>query len=371
VLEHPVGDAPPASFKSGTEMSTQPPQHPGGHAPWQGPEGARAQEGALSRAQVRVVRGGVVCHQSVETVDETTTFHKLFGRVGNEHMASDETYTTKVAQPGTNPAAAMNGRDVSPDAPAAAAIKAHGALVIFTLEPSNGSKAKNDKLVGGMVSRKLLDSGVEQTKIGLLEKVDVVFGLLIIVNGAVIGLECDYGPRDGFHPAWYGVEVFFCLAFLIEMGLRMTLSGLRGYFEDHWNKFDFVLVLTSVVDTVFLTWLPKSEGQGAVRVMVVLRIFRLFRLCRILRLLRAFKELWLLVKGLMEAMKTLVWTALLLFIILYMASIFIVQIVGENSEAWGDDQEQIEEWFGGMPESMFTLFQVMTMEGWGTIARTV
>jgi hypothetical protein len=54
-----------------------------------------------------------------------------------------------------------------------------------------------------------------------------------------------------------------------------------------------------------------------------------------------------------------------------MASIFIVQIVGENSEAWGDDQEQIEEWFGGMPESMFTLFQVMTMEGWGTIARTV
>ena len=37
-------------------------------------------------------------------------------------------------------------------------------------------------------------------------------------------------------------------------------------------------------------------------------MFRLFRLCRILRLLRAFKELWLLVKGLVEATKTLVRT---------------------------------------------------------------
>merc|ERR1719235_3022826 len=151
----------------------------------------------------------------------------------------------------------------------------------------------------------------------------------------------------------------------------MNILGVCAYFQDHWNKFDFFLVMTSVLDTVILTWLPKSDGQGAVRVMAVLRIFRLFRLCRILRLLRAFKELWLLVKGLMEAMKTLVWTALLLFIILYMASIFIVQMVGENSDDWGEDKEQIDEWFGGMSESMFTLFQIMTMEGWGTIARTV
>jgi voltage-gated sodium channel len=323
------------------------------------------------------MRGNDVCHQSVEQVDDSTTFDKLFSRVGAAHIASGEKYTTKVAQPGSGDSRNWRVPEVNPDALAAATIKASGPLVVFTLEPGEGANGQpanqnNDKLVKSMVSRRLLQGDDKQElKVGLEEKVDVVFGLLIVINGAVIGLECDYAPRDVFSLPWYVVEVFFCIAFIIEMVLRMHLLGICGYFLDHWNKFDFFLVMTSVLDTCILTWLPKTDGQGAVRVMAVLRIFRLFRLCRILRLLRAFKELWLLVKGLMEAMKTLVWTALLLFIILYMASIFIVQMVGENAEDWGEDRAQIEEWFGGMPESMFTLFQVMTMEGWGTIARLV
>jgi hypothetical protein len=262
--------------------------------------------GASSRAQVRVVRGGAVCHQSVETVDENTTFDKLFSRVGAAHLDSGEKFTTKVAQPGTNPTATLNIPEVNPDALAAATIKANGALVIFTLEPNDGSGAKNDKLVNAMVSRKLLGGKDEKLQLGVNEKVDIVFGALIVINGGVIGLETDYGPRGEFSLPWYMVEVFFCVAFVIEMVLRMNILGICAYFQDHWNKFDFFLVMTSVLDTMILTWLPKSDGQGAVRVMVVLRIFRLFRLCRILRLRRAFKELWLLVKGLMEAMKTLV-----------------------------------------------------------------
>merc|ERR1719324_2115043 len=56
-----------------------------------------------------------------------------------------------------------------------------------------------------------------------------------------------------------------------------------------------------------------SGGDG-LNVVGAMRILRLARLARIFRLLRFFKELWLLVAGVLDAMRTLIWAWLLMFL---------------------------------------------------------
>ena len=83
-------------------------------------------------------------------------------------------------------------------------------------------------------------------------------------------------------------------------------------------------------------------------------------LVRLVKLLRQFKELYLLVNGMLEQAKTLVWVQVLLLIILYVAGIIFTILIGQNSDpriqyrgVWSKD-----DYWGSVTKSMFTLFQV-------------
>jgi len=99
----------------------------------------------------------------------------------------------------------------------------------------------------------------------------------------------------------------------------------------------------------------------------VVRVVRLARLVRTIRLIRLFKDLWLLVAGIFEAMWTLLWTWVLLFMLVYIFGIFTTRTIGQQSSE-ADDPE-IYGYFGTLLRSMFTLFQVTTTEGWAVVAR--
>jgi Ca2+-binding EF-hand superfamily protein len=96
----------------------------------------------------------------------------------------------------------------------------------------------------------------------------------------------------------------------------------------------------------------------------ILRVFRVVRLARIIRLLRFFKELWLLVSGILAAAKFLCWVWLLLLIVIYVFAVFTTRMFGQQHR----DSPEIQLYFGGVGKSMFTLFQIMTTEGWADIA---
>merc|ERR1719161_213911 len=99
---------------------------------------------------------------------------------------------------------------------------------------------------------------------------------------------------------------------------------------------------------------------------MVLRMLRLAKLARIVRLLRVFKELWLLVASMGSAMKTLGWTFMLLTIFIYVFAILFVKLIGQETE-----DEDLQVWFGNLGNAMFTLFQIVTLESWGEIARAI
>merc|ERR1719171_1858658 len=66
----------------------------------------------------------------------------------------------------------------------------------------------------------------------------------------------------------------------------------------------------------------------------------------------------------MPAMKFLCWVWLLLVIIIYVFAVFFTRIFGHLHRS----NEDIQTYFGDVPKSMFSLFQIMTTEGWADIA---
>merc|ERR1719353_1859832 len=90
-----------------------------------------------------------------------------------------------------------------------------------------------------------------------------------------------------------------------------------------------------------------------------------------MRLLRVFEELWLLIKSFASAFKTLVWTFVLLILALYLFAILFVKMLGDEHRDKPGGNPRIAEWFGTLPAAMFTLYQIVTLEGWADIGREV
>jgi voltage-gated sodium channel len=210
--------------------------------------------------------------------------------------------------------------------------------------------------------------------------------LVILINAIYIGFETE-NPNwsqtvDGQPPTheWETllVEVFFQSFFIFELSIKFLGHGMEA-FHDSLTLFDIILVMIGFVDigaTVLFTYTDgfggrvderQSAGVSASLLSLrVLRIVRISRVLRLLRLLRAFKELWLMVSGIMSSVRTILWAWTLIVLIIYVFAIIAVRVLGR-----GEDQLNpwVHEYFGGVRRSMFTYFQIMTLEGWAEIAR--
>ena len=147
---------------------------------------------------------------------------------------------------------------------------------------------------------------------------------------------------------------------VIEFLLKFYALLFR-YFCFGWNLLDFFLVCLSVNDAWVMPFIGM-EG-GGMKSLSVLRMARMLRLARLIRLMRAFKELWLIVSGFIASLKTLSWVCMLLGIVLYLYGIFMTLMVGKNcgENAMFGDWENCAPMFGNVLESMWTMFQVITL----------
>ena len=140
-----------------------------------------------------------------------------------------------------------------------------------------------------------------------------IISLAIVINAIVIGLETDFACVGSTckHPddfiVWIVLENLFLGIFFVEVVLKMYALSMKGYWSDPWNRFDFLLVAISMVDMLAGVVIGSKTG---IKIIQVLRVLRVFRLVRLVKLLRQFKELYLLVNGMVEAAKTLVWLRL-------------------------------------------------------------
>mmetsp|Transcript_36859 Transcript_36859/g.80840 ORF Transcript_36859/g.80840 Transcript_36859/m.80840 type:complete len:490 (-) Transcript_36859:121-1590(-) len=188
--------------------------------------------------------------------------------------------------------------------------------------------------------------------------VKIFVGTVICLNGIYLGIETD-APLD--EVLGLLLEFAFTITFFVEVALRIFAEGASFFFEE-WNIFDFVLVAVACLDTFIFEWIASGSSVGALS---AIRMLRLVRLVRLIRLFSWFKELWLFVAGILSALRTLCVATPIVALLIYTCGITTTRIFGQEYV----DDPLMNDWWGSVPKSMFTLFQCMTTEGWADIAR--
>ena len=82
----------------------------------------------------------------------------------------------------------------------------------------------------------------------------------------------------------------FTFVFIVEAFLTIFAIGINGYFYYGWNRFDFVVVIISIIDFI-LTIIGNKLLHFAKIVPQLARIFRIFRVIRIFKLVKQLKGL--------------------------------------------------------------------------------
>jgi hypothetical protein len=146
--------------------------------------------------------------------------------------------------------------------------------------------------------------------------------------------------------------------------------------------FDFVIIFVSVLDAYVLVNMTTFNTEEETSIISAFRFLRVARVLRSIKLFRYFKELYLLINGFFKAFRTLFWIVFLIILTVYVCSIFFTRQIGHNREMYilkgqpekygecdvlGQDYDPHDHW-GYVPYSMYTLFQIVTLEGWADIA---
>merc|ERR1719191_511510 len=94
----------------------------------------------------------------------------------------------------------------------------------------------------------------------------------------------------------------------------------------------------------------------------LLRTCRLVRLLRSMRLLISFRELWLLIRDLLSAMRTLFWAALLILILCTLWAILCVELIHPEMEQIFRDStcERCHRAFASVMDANLTIFQMIS-----------
>jgi len=200
---------------------------------------------------------------------------------------------------------------------------------------------------------------------------DASIGAVIVGNSVTIGMEQSMN-LEGMDTSWFDwLEHVFLIVYLGELGVRAAAYGAK-MLTDRWVQFDILLV-TMGVTTEWLLRIPFCGGNqcnvDGLGFIMVLRTARLFRLARTVRLLIQFKELWMLVRGLMDSASTMCYTLLMMFIIIYIFSSVGLELItkhrftdGLHPEYDAEFAEHVDLLFGTLPKTMLSLVQFSTLD---------
>lgn len=185
---------------------------------------------------------------------------------------------------------------------------------------------------------------------------DPLMAGVIIVNAVTIGLSTNSDLR-----AWEILEYIFCSAYLLEFIIKNKVFGCLEYWFGEawaWNLFDFACLIMGIFDATVRIMESSSDIDTGINLseLNVVRVTRLARLTRLVRLVKFFKELSLMVSGLFNGLRTMAWSVLLLFVLIYVIGVGCTQLLGAGEE----DIPHRDELFSTVDKSMFTVFRCLT-----------
>jgi voltage-gated sodium channel len=163
----------------------------------------------------------------------------------------------------------------------------------------------------------------------------VVIGL-ILLNAVTLGLETSASITAAWGDVLRVADNVLLYLFTAELALR--IFAFRGrFFRDPWGLFDLVVVA--------IAWMPAT---GALSVLRALRVLRVLRLISVVPSLRNVVE------AMLHALPGMGSIVLLMGLIFYVFAVMATKLYGEI----------LPDRFGTLGLSLYTLFQMMTLESW-------
>ena len=167
-------------------------------------------------------------------------------------------------------------------------------------------------------------------------KTERLITVLIVVNAVTLGLETSESINEALSP-WIGwFDKAIVAVFVVEIAARLVAQG-PAFFKRGWNLFDFAVISVTLI---------PATGN--------LSVLRALRILRVLRLVSVVPQMRKVVEALLHAIPGLGSISSLLLLVFYVGAVMATRMFGEA----------FPEWFGTVGASMYSLFQIMTLESW-------
>ena len=167
--------------------------------------------------------------------------------------------------------------------------------------------------------------------------------ILIIVNTIVLGMETYLVIMNAYGDLLTSIDQTILYVFILELVFRFIAYRL-DFLKDPWSIFDLCVVGIALI--------PAQDAFSALRAA---------RALRALRLISVFPKLRKVIEGLVMAIPGICAIAGVMAIIICVFGLIASKLYGVS----------YPQWFGNLHLSVFSLFQIMTLEGWPDIVRTV
>lgn len=159
---------------------------------------------------------------------------------------------------------------------------------------------------------------------------------VIVINAITLGLETSATLRESIGPTLKLLDTVALTIFVVELAIKLFAFGPR-FFRNPWNVFDLIVVGIALV--------PASGP---------LAVLRTLRVLRVLRLVSTMPRLRFVVEALLSAVPGISAIAGLMGLVYYVFAIIATGLFGPT----------FPDWFGTLGNSLYSLFQIMTLESW-------
>lgn len=159
---------------------------------------------------------------------------------------------------------------------------------------------------------------------------------VIALNAVILGFETSQTIMDVAGPVLHALDQIAVAIFVVELAMKLVVYRL-SFFKKSWNIFDFTIVA--------ITLMPAGQGLSVLRALRILRAFRLISTVPSMRKV---------VEALMRAIPGMMSVLTLLSLVFYVSAVMATKLFGAG----------FPEWFGTIGASLYSLFQIMTLESW-------
>ncbi|KAL0121152.1 hypothetical protein PUN28_008671 [Cardiocondyla obscurior] len=183
------------------------------------------------------------------------------------------------------------------------------------------------------------------------------FIMILIVFNTILLMMKFYNQSDTYKDTLKYMNMCFTGMFTIECIMKIAAFGVKNFFKDAWNTFDFITVIGSIVDALVIEFGENFFNVG---------FLRLFRAARLIKLLRQGYTIRILLWTFVQSFKALPYVCLLIAMLFFIYAIIGMQVFGNivnDPETAIDEHNNFQSFFA----ALMLLFRCATGEAWPNI----